>query len=84
MPICMRTTLNLPDGLVDAAKRRAREEGRTLTGFIEDAMRQRLETRAPAAPGPMPTFGGADGRGFIVDILDREALHAALDEDEPR
>jgi hypothetical protein len=79
----MRTTLNLPDALVDAAKRRAAAEGGTLTSFIEAALRQRLDDRAAAAPRPMPTFGRG-GRGLVVDILDREALNEILDEPSDR
>jgi hypothetical protein len=42
MLICMRTTILLPDELYRATKRRAAEEDRTMTSFIEEALRARL------------------------------------------
>jgi len=38
----MRTTLDLSDALLRGAKRRAAEEGRTLTSVIEEALRDSL------------------------------------------
>jgi hypothetical protein len=35
----MRTTIRLPEELLKQAKRRASEEGRTLTDLIEDGLR---------------------------------------------
>lgn len=83
MLICMRTTLNLPDALVEAAKVRAREEGGTLTSFIEAALRSRLEQTSRPRVREMPTFGERGGPGLLVDILDRDALWAVLDEAGP-
>jgi hypothetical protein len=83
MLICMRTTLNLPDALVEAAKAKAAAEGRTLTSLIEEGLRAVL-----AIPGPragtvdLPSFGDPDGR-FRVDLSDPDALWAALDGDSP-
>ena len=34
-----RTTVRLPEGLLDRAKRKAAAEGRTLTSLIEDGLR---------------------------------------------
>ncbi|HET8928289.1 MAG TPA: CopG family transcriptional regulator, partial [Microbacterium sp.] len=62
----MRTTLNLPDGLVEAAKQRARERGVTLTDFIRDAMARSLHEQPDHVPAPMPTFGGSEGRGLRI------------------
>ena len=36
---CMRTTVRINDDLLQRAKKRAADEGRTLTSLIEDAMR---------------------------------------------
>ncbi len=41
--ICMKTTLNLDDALIREAKRRAAEEGTTLTALIERALRSLLQ-----------------------------------------
>ncbi len=40
--ICMKTTLNIDDRLIRAAKQRAAGEGETLTRLIEKALRNYL------------------------------------------
>jgi hypothetical protein len=35
---CMRTTIRISDDLLQRAKKRAAEEGRTLTSLVEDAL----------------------------------------------
>jgi hypothetical protein len=83
MLVCMRTTLNLPDALVEAAKAKAAAEGRTLTSVVEEGLRAVLELPTPRAEAiDLPAFGDPDGR-FLVDLDDRDALWAALDEGPP-
>ncbi len=38
MSICMRTTIRINDDLLKRAKKRAADEGRTLTSLIEDGL----------------------------------------------
>lgn len=45
----MRTTVHLPDDLLRRAKRKAAEEGRTLTSLIEEGLR--LALAGPAGGG---------------------------------
>ena len=82
MYICMRTTLNLDDALVQAAKRRALETGRTLTAVIEDALRsvlgrQPAEQRARVTELPTYRGGGLqpgvdlDDSGSLLDVMER-------------
>jgi len=80
---CMRTTLNLPDGLVEEAKQRAAEEGRTLTSMIEEGLRLVLVLPRRDRSISLPTHG-EPGDEVKVDILDRDALWEALDGDGPR
>lgn len=80
MHICMRTTLDLEDGLLRRARRKAAEEGRTLTGLIEDALRALLGRPArPRRPFRLrlPTRRGT--RLPDVDIADRDALYERLE-----
>jgi hypothetical protein len=47
-----RTTVRLPDELLLQAKRKAADEGRTLTSFIEEGLRHVLADKRDAAqPG---------------------------------
>ena len=86
MLICVRTTINLPDALGKAARRRAAKEGRTFTSLIEEGLRMVLAEggkTGKAEPLPLPTYGDPNGK-FLIDILDRDALWEALDADRPR
>jgi hypothetical protein len=84
MIVCVRATINLPDALAEAAKERARSEGRTFTSLVEEGLRTILaHDERPAKVEPLPAYGDARGR-FLVDITDRDALWAALDADDRR
>ncbi len=83
MLICMRTTLNLSDGLVAQAKAQAAASGQTLTSLIEEGLRLVLhqhDVSRPATPEPLPAYGHPAGR-ILVDLGDRDAVWRALDED---
>ena len=56
--ICMKTTLNFPDPLVLKAKRRAVEEGTTLTDLIVQGLQARLEKNARSGTLPVSTAAG--------------------------
>lgn len=78
----MRTTIHIPDPLLDQARRRALETGRTLTGVIEDALRESLAARRTGkkvSPVRLTTFGG---RGLQpgVDLDDGAALLDVMEE----
>jgi Mn-dependent DtxR family transcriptional regulator len=77
----MRTTMNLPDSLLERARRKAEEEGRTVTSLVEEALRDLL-SRPTARPEvePLPTDGIPNGR-MLVDIDDKDALWEVLDAD---
>jgi hypothetical protein len=81
MVVCMRATINLPDALAEAAKARARTEGRTFTSLIEEGLRSVLSRpEEPVRIDPLPAYGDPQGR-LLVDITDRDALWGALDAD---
>ncbi|MGH3874375.1 MAG: hypothetical protein ACRDSR_23220 [Pseudonocardiaceae bacterium] len=81
----MRTTLNLPDGLVAQAKAHAADSGQTLTSLVEEGLRlvlQQHDIPYPAEPQPLPAYGNPDGR-ILVDLADRDAVWGILDENRP-
>lgn len=58
-----RTTVRLPEELIRRAKRKAAEEGRTLTSLIEDGLRlviakERNKTTRPRTRLPVSTATG--------------------------
>lgn len=78
MLMCMRTSMNLPDGLLEAAKERARQEGRTVTSLVEEALRNLLEDKkVRRKTRALPTDGNPGGR-ILIDLSDRDQLWAEL------
>jgi hypothetical protein len=73
----MKTTLNLPDAVVFQAKRRALEEGTTLTELIVQGLKARLE-KLPR-PGPLPLSRSTGGLKPGLAWEDLEAAEDAQD-----
>jgi plasmid stability protein len=79
----MRTTVNLDDGLLAQVKVAAAQSGRTVSSVVEDALREALARHvAGGRSGPLelPVSGDRDAAP-LVDILDADALAAALGDD---
>jgi plasmid stability protein len=77
----MRTSMNLPDGLLEQVKARAMERGRTVTSLVEEALRNLLDQSDVDSSWPrrtLTTDGLPEGR-LLIDITDAEALWAAAD-----
>ena len=78
----MRTTIRLNDDLLREAKQVAARTGRTLTGVIEEALRDMLR-RHDVRPRPrhlkLPTFRG-QGLHPGVDLDDSAALLDVMEE----
>lgn len=83
MLICMRTTINLPDALAEAARAKAAAEGRTFTSVVEEGLRAVLAVEPTTTPITLPAYGTLGGK-VLVDLADRDALWAALDADGVR
>lgn len=76
----MKTTMNLPDALLEAVKQRAKAESRTQTSVIEDAIRRLLSETPPGVYRPMPVYGTPDVNPFLISLEDKQALYELLDE----
>ena len=83
MFLCMRTTVQLDDQLLRAAKQRAAQTGRTLKAVIEDALREALarrDTPAPQSRVRLKTFKGKgvqpgvdlDDTASLLDLMERD------------
>jgi len=70
---CVRTTVRLPDELYDEVRRRAIDEGQTVTSFLEQALRRALAEHRPTQPFVIEPF---EGTGTLpgVDLHDNGAL----------
>lgn len=84
MLVHMRTTMNLPDGLLTEVKAEAARRKRTVTSLMEEALRDLLARVDQHHERPEPrlttwgTPGGPDP--FLVDVSDNQAVQAALDD----
>ena len=81
-----RTTLDLQDQLLRDAKAMAAQEGTTLTRFIEDGMRMKLERhrQKPARAIPdLPTFEGGGLRADI-DMSSNAAILDVMDDGDEK
>jgi hypothetical protein len=80
----MRTTIRLPQDLLLEAKRHANKTGRTLTSFMEDAVRMALNaemTSPQVARETIPTYGKG-GLKPGVDLDDSAALLDLMEEED--
>ena len=85
-PLCQtmaeRTTIRLPEDLMVRAKRKAAEEGRTLTSLIEEGLRRVIADKKMTrrAPRVMPRVSAAKG-GLLpgVDLTSFSALEEEED-----
>lgn len=72
-----RTTIRLPDDLFQRAKRKAADQGRTLTALIEEGLRRVLNDRETSSNKHrvLPPVSSASG-GVMpgVDLSDSAAL----------
>jgi hypothetical protein len=76
----MRTTLDISDPLLVAAKRRALEKGTTLTAFVEDALAAALAR--PRRTGESYRLEWTTHTGRLpasVDVADRDQLLDFMD-----
>ena len=83
----MRTTVILPDELYRQVKERARAEDRTVTSFLEEALRSAL-AHTETSVGPIDAyladpFHGPGGTLPGVDITDNASVIDLPDEGQP-
>ncbi len=70
--------MRLPDELYDEVRRRALDEGQTVTSFLERALRRALAEYRPAQPFVVEPFHGT-GTLPGVDLHDSAALLDAME-----
>lgn len=79
----MRTTVNIADELLTAARVRAREQGVSLGAVVEAGLRRELTEPEPReAPPPVPVFDYDGGLAPDIDLTSNRTLHAVMHEEE--
>ena len=77
-----RTTVRLPSELLDRARRKAADEGRTLTSLIEDGLRLVVVTERRATQGgrrSIPVSAAKGGPLPGIDVGDTSKLQELED-----
>ncbi len=77
-----RTTVRLPEELLQRAKRRAAAEGRTLTALIADGLRLVIADRRKQSPSTHNDPPISEARGGVmpgIDLDDSSSLQEAED-----
>lgn len=74
----MKTTLNIPEPVMERLRDEARLRGVTMSSLVETALRRLLDTE-PADGAPLPPLPRWDSGGTSVNVADRDALHDAMD-----
>lgn len=80
----MKTTVELPDALLEAAKERARQEGTTLRALLTDGLRRVLEVDDAADADYRYEPVLSDGSGGLhpgVDLGDWATIRSLIYED---
>jgi hypothetical protein len=76
---CVKTTLDIDDGLYREIKVMAARNGETITSVIELALREALLRRGPRPRPSLPVLRGTGGLRPGVDITDNAAVRELLD-----
>ncbi len=80
----MKTTLDLNDQLLVAAKALAAQQRTSLTRLIEEGLQLRLRSEHQAklrAKLPLPVFAGKGGLAAGINPLNNKAMLLAADDD---
>ena len=73
-----RTTLDLEPTVLEELKRRGRREGKSLGALASELLAPALKDAG--RDGPEPFEWVTQSLGAKIDLEDKDALHAALDE----
>ena len=76
----MRTTLDIETPILREVRRVAERQGRAMGAVVSELLADALSRRSrTAAPAPLAWTSGR--MGARVDLEDKDAVHAILDED---
>ena len=78
MVICMKTTLEIDDGVLIRAKQQAAAERRPLRSYVEEALREQLEKKERVVREHRVKWVTAKG-GVPEAVADREAMYDWLE-----
>ena len=84
MVICMKTTVELPDGLLIEAKKRAAERRTTLRALLEEGLIYVLGRSAPPEEVKIDWVAKAGPGIDEAAVADRDSMYAYFEEESDR
>ena len=78
----MRTTLDIDDPILREVKAIHEREGRSIGAVVSELLAEALARRRPSRTRPAFRWTSRPMKS-LVDLADKEAVHAALDVDRP-
>lgn len=76
-----RTTVDIDTPVLQELKRLQRSDGKSLGRLVSDLLSEALAGRRDKRPPPRLVWNAQEMRA-LIDIADKEALHAALDSED--
>jgi len=77
-----RTTVRLPEDLIERAKQKAAAEGRSLTALIEDGLRRVLNDRSSSAKAGRVSLPVSSAGGGLMPGIDLNGTAALQEMDD--
>jgi hypothetical protein len=79
----MRTTLDIDDPILREVKRLHESEGRSMGAIVSELLSDALARRRASTRRPPPFSWASRPMRALVDLSDKDAVHAALDDERP-
>jgi hypothetical protein len=79
----MRTTINIDAPILKELKKLMKKEGKSLGRLVSDLLAQALQLRKASRPRPRQNRWISRDMGARINLDDKEALYAALDQRSP-
>jgi predicted DNA-binding ribbon-helix-helix protein len=80
----MRTTVDLDDPILKDLKKIQQKEGKSLGRLISDLLARAIRERKSPKASTKPARWISKAMGARIDLADREALYAAMEEEPHR
>ena len=80
----MRTTLDIDTPVLRDLKKLQKKEKKTLGQLVSELLAEALDRRQKGRPAPPKFEWVSKAMRELVDISDKDALHAVLDRRDPR
>jgi len=79
----MRTTIDIDDPILKELKKLVKKEGKSLGRTVSDLLAQALQRQKTSGPQPGKARWISRDLGAHINLDDKEALYAALDQRSP-